>query len=823
VEERPPIPRRGRGTPRSWLIALGALAGLIVAALLVRFAAQVHAFETLHAEGPAWGFPSRIYSADLPLERGRVLPLAYLRAELQVRGYRQVGGAPRRPGTWAMAGGGAEIFLRGFLDAPDPHGQGGPERIRVWLDDSVVVAVRRFGGLAGAPPPDTAHAPRLEPLLVSMMLGERNLRRTWVPLSRIPKDVRNAVIASEDRRFEHHFGVDPKAGARALVVNVRAGGIREGGSTITQQLARGLFLGNERTMGRKLREAMLAVGLEVLLSKDKILEMYLNSVYWGQASDAGIGGIAEAARWYFDRPVDSLKTEHGALLAALIRSPNALDPFAHPDAALAKRNEVLGDMVESKRLDASEATRLKALPLGVHRGPPAPRRFVSYGGWVRAVIGQRVNKQAAESWGLSIFTPMDPAWQAIAEAGLTSGLSQLEAGMGRRGLEGAFVALDARSGAVTAMVGGRHPDPGDFNRAFQARRQTGSAIKPIVYATAFAGSGGRNFTPASTVSDTPRVFGSGRWAWKPRNYADNYHESVTLAQALALSLNVATANLVDAIGPSEVAHTAERFGLGRLQAVPSIGLGTNEVTPLALTSAFAVFAAEGMRHPPTPIRAIVDARGKAMSWREESGADAIPPGIAALMTGLLQDVVRYGVAAPLRTWYGVDRPVGGKTGTTNDFFDAWFVGFTPHVVAGVWIGYDKPASLGRPATQAAIPVWAGIVKRMLTGFPPTPFASDLDLDWIDIEPWTGLLADTTCTAMRVPFLRATAPTMACMDNAPWYGSALDSLYGDSTMFASPDTFYEQPPETIDTEPEPAEPETTIVPADTSWSDTLPPP
>jgi penicillin-binding protein 1B len=800
---------------------LGAVAVLILVGALVRFAAQVHAFETLHAEGPAWGFPSRIYSADLPLEPGRLLPWPYLHAELQVRDYARVSGAPRRPGTWSLAPGGVEIFLRGFLDSPDPRGQGGPERVRVWLDDSVVVAVRRFGGLAGAPPPDTAHAPRLEPLLVSMMLGDRNTRRSWVALSRVPKAVQEAIVASEDRRFYQHFGIDPRANARAIVTNVKAGGIREGASTITQQLARGLFTGRERSMGRKLREAMLAVGLEILLTKDQILEMYLNSVYWGQASDAAIGGIAEAAQWYFDRPVDSLRTEHGALLAAMIRSPNSLDPFEHPEPALEKRNQVLNDMVESRRLSAEEAARLNALPLGVHRGAPAPRRFVSYGGWVREAIGRQLPKHAAQSWGLSIFTTMDPAWQAIAEAGMASGLRGLEAGMGSRGLEGAFVALDARSGAVTAMVGGRNPDPGDFNRAFQAKRQTGSAIKPIVYAAAFAGNGGASFTPASTVSDEQREFGRGRSAWKPRNYADNYHPSVTLAQALALSLNVATANLVEAIGASEVARTAERFGLGKLEAVPSIGLGSNEVTPLALTSAFGVFAAEGVLHPPTPFRAIVDARGHELPWRRESGGDAIPPGIAALMTGLLEDVVRYGVAAPLRTWYGLDRPVGGKTGTTNDFNDAWFVGFTPHLVAGLWVGYDRPASLGRPATQAAIPVWAEIVKRMLAGFPPTPFASDADVEWTDIEPWTGLRSDTTCTAMLVPFLRGTSPTMACMDNAPWYGSELDSLYGADSLFAAPDTFDEEPRETLETEPQPAEPETPIIPADTAWSDTTP--
>jgi penicillin-binding protein 1A len=418
---------------------------------------------------------------------------------------------------------------------------------------------------------------------------------------------------------------------------------------------------------------------------------------------------------------------------------------------------------------------------------------------------------------------MDPAWQAESEAGLRTGLAVLEAGLRRRGLQGAFVALEASTGAVKAMVGGRDPDPGDFNRAFQARRQTGSAIKPIVYAAALQGNGTAQFTPASTLSDTLRVFGRGRWAWKPQNYDGNYHESVTLAQALALSLNVATANLVEAIGPGEVARTAERFGLGKLKEVPSIGLGINEITPLALTSAFAAFASDGMQRDPTPIRAVIDARGNAIEWHPEPAREAIPPGIAALVTGLLEDVVRYGVAAPLRLWYGFDRPVAGKTGTTNDYNDAWFVGFTPHVVAGVWVGYDRPSSLGRPASQAAIPVWAGIVKRMLAGFPPTPFATDVELEWADIEPWIGLLSDTTCTAMRVPFLPGTAPTMPCSPGGPWYGSELDSLEtADSLLLAAPDTAYDDGAEPFEPS-EPSEPETTFAAPDTAaWEDTLPP-
>jgi membrane peptidoglycan carboxypeptidase len=650
-------------------------------------------------------------------------------------------------------------------------------------------------------------------MLVALVLGEENVRRTWIDLDRVPVPVQEAIVSSEDRRFRQHPGFDVRGTVRALFTNVKAGGVREGGSTITQQLARGLFLGRERTVVRKVREAALAAGLEILLSKNEILEMYLNSVYWGQAGTTGIGGIAEATRWYFGVPVESLTVAQGALLAALIPAPNAADPFEHPDVALERRALVLDALVREGRLDAAGAQRLARSPLGVRRGALAPERFPSYVGWTRDEVSRRLPRHALTSWGLAIFTHLDLAWQAQAEAGLASGLARIEVGLQRRGLQGAFVALDAGTGAVRAMVGGRAPRPGDFNRAVQAKRQTGSAIKPIVYAAALSGERGTTFTPATTVPDTQRVFGRGRWAWKPKNSAGSYHESVTLAEALALSLNVATANLVERIGPATVAEMAERFGLGRMKAVPSIGLGTNEVTPLALTSAFAVFAGEGMRRDPHPIRTIIDARGRAIGTNDAQGEQVIGPGLAALMTGLLEDVVNFGVAYPLRGWYGFDRPVGGKTGTTDDFLDAWFVGFTPDVVAGLWVGYDRPASLGRPAAAAAIPVWAGIVGRMLEGFPPRGFASDATLEWTDVNPWSGLLADSTCSGMRMPFLPGTMPSAWCSPGWGSYGE-LDTLFaGDSAAFAAPDTerFEEQPPA-----PDEAE-------FDTTWVDTIPPP
>jgi penicillin-binding protein 1A len=273
---------------------------------------------------------------------------------------------------------------------------------------------------------------------------------------------------------------------------------------------------------------------------------------------------------------------------------------------------------------------------------------------------------------------------------------------------------------------------------------------------------GARFTPAATVPDLRREFDTPEGPWRPRNDEGEYHDQVTLAKALAKSLNVATANLVEAIGSPEVARYAERFGLGKLRPVPSLGLGTSEVTLLALTDAYVTFVNHGIRPTPSTLRVVLDARGRPLFVRRDPGVRVLPEQTASLMTGLLEDVVIFGVSYPLRARYGFTRPVAGKTGTTNDYNDAWFIGFTPDVVAGVWVGYDQPQSLMRPAAEVALPVWAGIVSRLLDGFPARPFPARDDIELIWIDPWTGGLARGDCPSkMRVPVVRGTGPRAAC--------------------------------------------------------------
>ena len=773
---------------RRWPFVVAA--GVVVLAVAYGvFSVRLRALREMRATGPSWSYPARVYSAPLELREGRALPENYLLAHLAARGYREVDELPRAPGTFAHSGPDFEIALRRppFARAGEPDR---PARVRLYIEDGRIAELETAsaprGALAGP-----AAVPALEPVPIALLTDRDRTWRTWTPLARIPRPVRDAIVAAEDRRFEHHIGFDLRAWARALFANVRAGEVREGGSTITQQLARGLFLGRKRTLGRKLAEVPLALGLEIALSKEQILEMYLNSVYWGQAGSWSLGGIEAAARWYFDEPVESLDVLQGATLAAIIPAPNVFDPFQRPKLVRARRDQVLRDMVETGRLSAAQAVRLLRQPLGAHRGSPPPEPYPSYSGFVRDQLGALVPARQLLHSGLVVTTSLDVVWQEQAEEGLAKSVAQLDLGApaenGRRPLlQGAFVALEPGTGNVVAMVGGRHPAAGDFNRAYQARRQTGSAIKPIVYTAALET--GR-FTPASTISDVPHTFQTDRGPWTPHNDDGSAHDQVTLVKALERSLNVATTNLVDAIGPGRVAEAAARFGLGRLKPVMSIGLGSNEATLLDLTRAFAVFGDGGIRRPARAVRAILDPTGRPILDFDSPGtprgagrgaaaaADATPTApsgvklemperaiaapIAALMTGLLNDVVRFGVAYPLRNQYGFTRPAAGKTGTTDDYRDAWFVGFTPDVVAGIWIGYDRPRSLGRLAATTALPAWAWTVGPMLEDFPPTPFASDDQLEWRDVQPWTGLLATELCSSQPVPFLPGTAPTEYC--------------------------------------------------------------
>src|SRR6267378_1867203 len=476
-------------------------------------------------------------------------------------------------------------------------------------------------------------------------------RRIFVPLAHIPQTLRDAVIATEDRRFYSHFGVDPIGVARAVYQNYRRGRIVEGGSTITQQLTKVLFLTPDKSLERKMKEAALALELERRYSKDRILEMYLNQVYFGN----GAYGVEAASRTYFGKSVNEISVKDAALLAGLPRAPSTYSPFDHPDAA--KRRRATGQY------------------------------FLEF---VQQTLEAKYGADMVFKGGLNVYTTLNPTMQLVAEQSLRDGLKALEgrskAARPGEHPEGAIVTIEPQTGYVRAMVGGYDFFRSEFNRAVQARRQPGSAFKPFVYVAALES----GFTPASRVEDAPVSYaiGSSGQTWKPENYDRKFRGPTTLQQAIEESVNVVTVKLQEQIGLSRTVRVARRFGItSPLDVNLSLALGTSDLTLLELTSAYAALANQGAWLPPTTVRYVTDAQGKLLEEHIAEPKEAVAPETAYVITHMLRGVVERGTGQAAKV---LNRPIAAKTGTTNDYSNAWFVGYTPRVATGVWVGYDRP-------------------------------------------------------------------------------------------------------------------------------------
>ncbi len=582
-------------------------------------------------------------------------------------------------------------------------------------------------------PPEKSLVLAADGRVLAGLYGEN---REWAPIETIPGALRNATIAVEDHRFYSHGGVDPIGVARAVLANIRAGRIVEGGSTITQQLARSLYLNRERTLSRKLGEMILARRIEHRLSKREILELYLNQIYYG----SGTYGVKVAARTYFGKRLKDLSLGEAALLAGLPARPSELSPLVDPAAARSRREVVLARMAAQGMITERQARTAAAEPLrlaaaGARRGKTAPY-FVD---WVERQVAERFGPEAVYRGGLVVRTSLNYSLQRAAERAVGAGLARAKAS-GRVG-QAALVAVDPYTGYVLAMVGGRDYAASQFNRATNARgRQPGSAFKPILYAAALE----NGLQPDTLLDDRPvRIEIDGR-VWRPANYDDRYRGPVTLYQALVHSINVPAVRVVQTIGADAVVALARRLGITTdLRAVPSIALGTSEVTPLELTAAYAAFINGGRRVAPQAIRRIEDREGNILWEAEEPLQEqAISDGVAFTVATMLRDVVLYGTG---RAAAGVIN-AAGKTGTTQRDRDAWFVGFTPEVVAGVWVGNDNGAPMGGHVFggSVAAPIWA---QFMRTAAPAVARAADGSIEANAIPSYRGIaMADAQETA-----------------------------------------------------------------------------
>ncbi len=523
-------------------------------------------------------------------------------------------------------------------------------------------------------------------------------QRHDVPLDAIAPDLQHAFVAVEDHRFFRHPGVDPIALGRAVFRNVRGGSL-EGGSTLTQQLARTLFLSNRKSYGRKAREAVIAVLIEVQLSKQQILELYLNRIFLG----AGIYGVEAMSQRVFGKPAKTLTLAESALIAGLARAPAALSPWSNPNESRARSHVVLARM-RDERFITDEAYRAAL------RAPLRIRPYQSDGssrhGYAKAYLRQRFRDEFGgdhpPDW--RVQTTFDTALQDAAEAAVRRGLEAT----GKPALQAALVAIDPATGNILAMVGGRDYALSAFNRASRSRRQPGSAFKPFVFAAALE----RGMSPVSVLTGLNRIAPQGPDEWTPRNDEDDAPDELTLRAALLESNNRAATLLQQQIGSGRVLRVASRAGLDDLPDVPSLALGSGLVSPLAITAAFSVFPNGGLVVQPRSITRVRDADGS-IAFDQPVGAErVIAPEVAYQMVTMLRDVIERGTGAQARH-LGVAFPAGGKTGTTNEFKDAWFVGFSSSVVAGVWVGFDQPQSIGTGGygSRFALPIWADFMQR----------------------------------------------------------------------------------------------------------------
>ena len=700
--------------------------------------------------------PLRLYSGPFLLQPNLSLVQSRLLERLQRLGYRQVK-VTQAPGDYQLTEEALTVYLH-----PQPEGYVGATMVRLPLDQGRVTDV--LSPLEGTP----LFSIFLEPELLSGVRGESRQVREWIPLAQIPPLIIETVLTIEDRRFYSHFGIDPIAVGRAIWTNFTRGGVVQGGSTITQQLAKNLFYSPQRTMGRKFKEALAALVLEVKYTKQNILESYLNEIYLGQAGFVSIYGMSEAAHRYFGKTLQQLTVDEVAMVAGLIKGPNSYAPTKHPELAKQRRDVVLRRLKEIGLLTEEAWNRAVKEPVRVT--PPedvltdapyfvdAVLREVEEAGVVPIPEGSRID------------STLDPMIQQAATEALEKGLAKLEKTYSHLSnspepMQGAVVVLDPKNGSVLALVGGRDYRRSQFNRAIQARRQPGSLFKPFVYLAALeAAREGQvgQLTAASLLADEPVTFESGTGPWSPQNYDKQFHGPITVRSALEQSLNVPAVQAAKTVGTKPIVQLLHRLGVTSAigDDLSSVALGSSSVSLLEITAAYGAIANGGIAVKPTAVRSTRDRQGD-MVWNTIPNREqATSPQGAYVLTSLLEGVIQRGTASKAKV-LGLQGTVAGKTGTTDGYRDAWFVGYTSDVVIGVWVGFDDERSLRLTGSQAALPIWMDLARRVIPPNVPA-FVMPSGVVTRDIDPKTGQLATFQCPErVSEVFIEGTEPSVYC--------------------------------------------------------------
>jgi len=730
---------------RIWRLAL--LVAGVCLGLLVPWTAYLNYQVTTEFEGRKWDLPSRVYARALDLYPGLPITLNDLELELSIARYLRTTNADR-PGLYSVSGNTLEIYRRSFRFH---DGVEDALHFSVQLQSGKVGRVREVGS------GKSLDLVRLEPAEIAAIYPLHKEDRTLIRIKHAPPLLLTGLQAVEDRNFKHHPGVDLKGIARAALANLKARRAVQGGSTLTQQLVKNYFLSDERTIARKANEAIMALLLEFHYDKAEILEAYLNEVFLGQQGAYAVHGFGRASLYYFDRPLDRLEPQHIALLIGMVRGASYYNPRRHPERALNRRNLVLSAFETTGLLSSADARAAADSPLDVTEQPPRRgTRYHAFVDLVRRQLAQDYREEDLKTEGLSIFTTLSPSDQEKAQQAVSDGLKRLHRGGLSASLQAAMVLADTHSGEVRALVGDRDAGRAGFNRALDARRQVGSVIKPLVYLLALEHEADYNLL--TRIEDRPlSLQQSDGSSWTPANYDQVSHGEVTLLEALTQSYNQATVRLGLNIGISHLLHKLEQLGVrADVQAVPSIFLGAVELTPLEVTQIYQSLAVGGYSVPLRSVIAVQTARGDELVRYPLRMMPLARREVIGVLNYALTQVVEHGTAKALPGLLGKQTIIAGKTGTTNDRRDSWFVGYTRNRIAVTWVGEDDNRPAGVTGSNAAMRLWAGLFRRL-------PIESlDLSLtdgaSWLWVDPVSGRLTAENCpAAVQLPFVDGSGP------------------------------------------------------------------
>lgn len=736
--------RRAAGTrERRWLRSILLLGlGIIVAFGLTAFVLLDHRVRTEFGQTQG-RLPAHVYTQPLDLYGGRLLAPAVLRRHLHAVGYRQVD-RPLRSGEYSVRGHRFDIHARAFrhADADEPA-----RRLTVHFDNDRVTSVRDDT--------DGAAIARIEPERIGSIYPGRAADRILLRLEDVPAELVAMLLAVEDRRFFEHRGIRPAAVVRALIANIRAGRTVQGGSTLTQQLAKNFFLGNQQTIGRKFSEALMALSMEWHFAKDQILEAYLNEVYLGQDGRRSIHGFGLGARYWFNRPLEELERHELALLVGLIRGPSYYDARRHPQRARHRRDTVLRVMAGQGMITADTAAADSERPLAVvAREDVRLTAYPAYVDLVRRQLAQHYDEADLRVRGLRIFTHLDPVAQAAAEAAVSKRLTDLDPG-GDSGLQAAAVLVESATGAVVAVVGDRDPRQAGFNRALDADRQIGSLAKPAIYLAALRNPG--TYTLISPLDDSPLVVDlDGGREWRPRNFDGEFGGTTALIDALAASRNVAAVRLGLDLGLDRAGATLADLGVPPPRRLyPSDLLGAFGRTPLEVAAMYQTLAADGFDAPLSAIAAVQDHSGEPLSRHTLRVRQAVEAAPVFLVRRALEQVVIDGTGRGLQGLLP-GRRMAGKTGSTDDLRDSWFAGFDGRHTGVVWVGRDDNAPAGLSGAAGALRVWADMMRDL----PAVPLRDNgpAGIEWAYVDAELGRSLPEHCReARRLPFLAGSVP------------------------------------------------------------------